>query len=40
VHRHRDLLAANNRTARTVASMNRLGDSDAVVAQEAAREQF
>ena len=40
VHRHRDLLSANNRTARTVASMNRLGDSDAVVAQEAAREQF
>ena len=40
VHRHRDLLAANNRTSRAVASMNRLADLDAVLEQEAAREQF
>ena len=40
VHRHRDLLAANNRTSRAVASMNRLADLDAVLEQEAAREHF
>ena len=40
VHRHRDRLAANNRTARAVASMNRLSDLDAVVEQESAREAF
>lgn len=39
-HRHRDLLAANNRTARAVASMNRLADLDAVLEQESARERF
>ena len=39
-HRHRERLAANNRTARAVASMNRLGDLDAVLAQEAHREEF
>ncbi|MBW0090878.1 cryptochrome/photolyase family protein [Pseudonocardia sp. KRD-184] len=39
-HRHRDLLAANNRTSRAVASMNRLGDLDAVLEQESAREEF
>lgn len=39
-HRHRDLLAANHRTARAVASMNRLSDLDAVLAQESARERF
>ncbi|WP_345427349.1 hypothetical protein [Pseudonocardia xishanensis] len=40
VHRHRDLLADNNRTARAVASMNRLTDLDAVLEQESAREHF
>lgn len=39
-HRHRDLLGANHRTARAVASMNRLSDLDAVLEQEAARERF
>lgn len=39
-HRHRDLLAANNRTARAVASMNRLSDLDAVLEQESAREAY
>jgi deoxyribodipyrimidine photolyase-related protein len=39
-HRHRDLLAANHRTARAVASMNRLKDLDAVLEQESAREEF
>ena len=40
VHRHRDLLGANNRTQRAVASMNRLADLDAVLEQESAREAF
>ncbi|WP_300007836.1 cryptochrome/photolyase family protein [Pseudonocardia sp.] len=40
VHRHRDLLAGNHRTARAVASMNRLSDLDAVLEQESARETF
>ena len=40
VHRHRELLAGNNRTSRAVASMNRLSDLDAVLEQEAAREQY
>jgi deoxyribodipyrimidine photolyase-related protein len=39
-HRHRELLAANRRTARAVASMNRLADLDAVLEQESARELF
>lgn len=39
-HRHRDLLAANHRTARAVASMNRLSDLDAVLEAESARERF
>ncbi|GAA3222186.1 cryptochrome/photolyase family protein [Pseudonocardia petroleophila] len=39
-HRHRELLAANHRTARAVAGMNRLSDLDAVLEQESAREQF
>jgi deoxyribodipyrimidine photolyase-related protein len=39
-HRHRDLLAANNRTARAVSSMDRLSDLDAVLEQEAARETY
>ncbi len=39
-HRHRDLLAANHRTARAVASMDRLSDLDAVLEQESARESF
>jgi deoxyribodipyrimidine photolyase-related protein len=40
VHRHRVLLASNNRTQRAVANMERLKDLDAVVEQEAARERF
>ena len=40
VHRHRDLLAANMRTARAVSSMRRLSDLDAVVEQERCREHF
>lgn len=39
-HRHRERLAANHRTARAVASMNKLGDLDALLAQEARREAF
>jgi deoxyribodipyrimidine photolyase-related protein len=39
-HRHRELLAANHRTARAVASMERLADLDAVLEQEAVREVF
>jgi deoxyribodipyrimidine photolyase-related protein len=39
-HRHRELLAANHRTARAVASMERLADLDAVLEQESARELF
>jgi deoxyribodipyrimidine photolyase-related protein len=39
-HRHRELLAANHRTARAVASMERLTDLDAVLEQESARELF
>ena len=40
VHRHRDLLAANMRTARAVSSMRRLADLDAVVEQERFRQRF
>ncbi len=40
VDRHREVLAANNRTARAVASMRRLPDLDAVREQESAREVF
>jgi deoxyribodipyrimidine photolyase-related protein len=40
VHRNRDLLARNNRTVRSVASMDRLADLDAVLEQEAGRERF
>ncbi|HTY29638.1 MAG TPA: cryptochrome/photolyase family protein, partial [Mycobacterium sp.] len=40
VHRHQDLLAANNRTARAVSSMRRLADLEAVVEQESHRERF
>jgi deoxyribodipyrimidine photolyase-related protein len=40
VHRHQDTLAANNRTARAVAGMNRLKDLDQVLEQESAREHF
>ncbi len=39
-HRHQELLRANNRTARAVASMERLTDLDAVLEQESARELF
>jgi deoxyribodipyrimidine photolyase-related protein len=40
VHRHRDLLAANFRTRRAVASMDRLSDLPAVLEQESARETY
>jgi deoxyribodipyrimidine photolyase-related protein len=40
VHRHRDLLAANMRTARAVSSMKRLGDLEAVIEQEHHRDRF
>jgi deoxyribodipyrimidine photolyase-related protein len=40
VHRHRALLGSNNRTQRAVASMERLKDLDAVLEQEAGREEF
>ena len=40
VHRHRDLMAANNRTARAVATMDRLKDLDDLLEQEFAREQY
>jgi deoxyribodipyrimidine photolyase-related protein len=40
VHRHQDLLRANQRTARSVATMERLGDLDAVLEQERLREGF
>jgi deoxyribodipyrimidine photolyase-related protein len=39
-HRHRELLAANPRTARAVASLGKLADLDAVLEQESAREHF
>lgn len=40
VDRHRQLLAANMRTARAVSSMNRLTDLDAVLEQERLRDSF
>ncbi|OZE98185.1 cryptochrome/photolyase family protein [Rhodococcoides fascians] len=40
VHRHRDRLSHNHRTARQVSSMNRLSDLDQVLEQEAQREVF
>ena len=40
VHRHQDLLRANQRTARAVASMDRLADLDAVLEQEHGRQEF
>lgn len=39
-HRHRDLLAKNNRTQRMVANMDRLKDLDALLEQESARDRF
>lgn len=39
-HGHRDRLAKNVRTRRAVSSMERLGDLDAVLEQESARERF
>lgn len=39
-HRHRDRLAKNMRTRRAVSSMDRLGDVEAVLEQESARESF
>ena len=40
VHRHRERLAENMRTRRAVSSMERLGDLDAVLEQESARDRF
>jgi deoxyribodipyrimidine photolyase-related protein len=40
VHRHKDRLANNNRTQRSVASMERLKDLDAVLEQESSRRSF
>ncbi len=40
VHRHQEMLAANMRTARSVSSMRRLADIDAVVDQERHRDAF
>ena len=40
VHRNEERLAANNRTSQAVASMHRLADLDAVLAQEARRRTF
>jgi deoxyribodipyrimidine photolyase-related protein len=39
-HRHRDLLAANNRTSRAVQGLWRLRDLDALLEQEAGRTEF
>lgn len=39
-HRHRDRLAKNMRTRRAVSSMDRLGDIEAVLEQESARDRF
>lgn len=45
MHRHREMHAANHRTARAVATMDRLSDLDQLLEhqlleQESAREQF
>jgi deoxyribodipyrimidine photolyase-related protein len=40
VHRHQDLLRANQRTSRAVATMERLTDLDAVLEQEHGRREF
>ncbi|WP_018335107.1 cryptochrome/photolyase family protein [Actinomycetospora chiangmaiensis] len=40
VHRHQDLLRANQRTARAVATMDRLKDLDALLEQEKGRTEF
>jgi deoxyribodipyrimidine photolyase-related protein len=40
VDRHQELLAANMRTSRAVASMKRLGDLEAVLEQERHRDAF
>ncbi|ANY05858.1 cryptochrome/photolyase family protein [Pseudonocardia sp. HH130630-07] len=40
VHRHRELHASNHRTARAVATMDRLRDLDALLEQESAREEY
>jgi deoxyribodipyrimidine photolyase-related protein len=40
VHRHQDLLARNRRTQRSVSSMERLNDLDAVLEQERTRSRF
>ncbi len=39
-HRHEEMLRKNNRTARSVATMNRLKDLDELLEQESAREHF
>ncbi|GAB2925042.1 cryptochrome/photolyase family protein [Rhodococcus aerolatus] len=40
VHRHEERMKANNRTARSVATMNRLKDLEPLLEQEKQREQF
>jgi deoxyribodipyrimidine photolyase-related protein len=40
VHRHADLLRGNHRTARAVATMDRLSDLDALLEQENGRQEF
>lgn len=40
VHRHRELHESNHRTRRAVATMDRLSDLDALLEQEAGREEF
>jgi deoxyribodipyrimidine photolyase-related protein len=40
VHRHRDLLARNRRTQRSVSMLERLKDLDAVLEQERTRRTF
>jgi deoxyribodipyrimidine photolyase-related protein len=40
VHRHREMLALNHRTARQVSSMNRLNDLEQVLEQERQREVY
>ena len=39
-HRHRNLLARNNRTRRMVSTMDRLTDLEALLEQESARKDF
>ena len=40
MHRHRDLLAGNQRTARAVATMDKLKDLEELLEQESGRRDF